>query len=536
MTAAASLPPAGSVGALPAAPRTRDNEPPLTADQLAYAASYAWNADHVEMTTVGIDIGSSTTHLMFARVHLRRRSQHHSSQYVVVEREVLWRSPVLLTPYVPDNTIDARRLGTFLRDCYQQAGIESAAVDSGAVILTGEALKRDNARAIADLFADASGTFVCASAGHHLEAVLSAHGSGAVAASRGQRGSRLHIDIGGGTSKIAVLADGEVLGTAAVAVGGRLVAYENGLVVRADGPALDIARAVGIPLRLGGPLAPEDERRLARAFTEVLVSVATRATVPPGYPPGLLLADDRPDGVRPTAVSFSGGVAEYLADTGKESFGDLAIPLAAEITEALRDGRLPLTVLGSAQRIRATVIGASQFTVQVSGNTVGLSSEAALPLRNVPVLRPRLDLSGPICPDVVAGAVTAAARVHDQAVGSDAVAVAVRWPGETTYPRLRALAAGLVKGMSGHLAADRPLVVLLDGDVGRSLAALLTEEMAVTAPLICLDGVELEEFDYVDIGEMVHPSRVVPVVIKSLLFAGADALPAPTSMSRAPAH
>ncbi|MGW4033184.1 ethanolamine ammonia-lyase reactivating factor EutA [Streptomyces sp. NPDC004838] len=536
MTAAVSRPPAGSDGDLPSATRGRDSDPPLTADQLAYADSYAWNADHVEMTTVGIDIGSSTTHLMFARVHLRRRSQNHSSRYVVVERDVLWRSPVLLTPYVSDNTIDAGRLAAFVGDCYRKAGVERSAVDSGAVILTGEALKRTNARAIADLFASESGTFVCASAGHHLEAVLAAHGSGAVAASRGRPDAGLHIDIGGGTSKIAVLADGEVLGTAAVAVGGRLVAFEDGRVVRAEGPALDIARTAGIPLRLGDPLSADDELRLARAFTEVLVSVATKGTVPPGYPDGLLLADDRPAGVRPGTVSFSGGVAEYLADAEKEDFGDLAMPLAAEIGEALHDGRLPLTVLGSAQRIRATVIGASQFTVQVSGNTVGLSSEAALPLRNVPVLRPRLDLSGPVCPDVVAGAVTAAARTQDAAVGSDAVAVAVRWTGATTYPRLRALAAGLVKGMSGHLAADRPLAVLLDGDMGRSLAALLIEELAVTAPLVCLDGVELEEFDYVDIGEMVHPSSVVPVVIKSLLFAADGALPAPPEPPGADAH
>ncbi|MGW6457989.1 ethanolamine ammonia-lyase reactivating factor EutA [Streptomyces sp. NPDC055078] len=523
MTTTASRPPAASDDSV----RTRDGGPPLTADQRAYAQSYAWNADHVEMLTVGIDIGSSTTHLMFARVHLRRRSQDHSSRFVVVEREVLWRSPVLLTPYVPDDTIDAGQLGAFISGCYEQAGVERSAVDSGAVILTGEALKRTNARAIADLFAGEAGTFVCASAGHHLEAVLAAHGSGAVAASRGRPDATLHIDIGGGTSKIAVLADGEVLGTAAVAVGGRLVAYEDGHVVRADAPALEIARAAGIPLRLGGVLRAEDESRLVRAFADVLVGVATRGAVPPGYPPGLLLADDRPAGVRPGAVSFSGGVAEYLADTEKESFGDLAVPLAAELNEALRDGRLPLPVLGSAQRIRATVIGASQFTVQVSGNTVGLSSEAALPLRDVPVLRPRLDLSGPVCTDVVAGAVTAAARVHDTAAGAGAVAVALRWPGETTYPRLRALAAGLVKGMSRHLADGRCLVVLLDGDVGRSLAALLTEELAVTAPLICLDGVELEEFDYVDIGEPARPSRVVPLVIKSLLFAASGPDPAP---------
>ena len=58
----------------------------------------AWAADNVELTTVGIDIGSSTSHLMFARVHLQRLGTALSSRFVVVGRKVLWKSPILLTP------------------------------------------------------------------------------------------------------------------------------------------------------------------------------------------------------------------------------------------------------------------------------------------------------------------------------------------------------------------------------------------------------------------------------------------------------
>ena len=183
----------------------------------------AWSADNVELVTVGIDIGSSTSHLMFARVHLQRLTTALSSRFVVVDRKTLWQSPILLTPYLPDFTIDVDELSGFIGGSYAYAGIEPGDIDSGAVILTGEAIKRHNARAIADLFSEEAGRFVCASAGHHMECQLAAHGSGAVALSRGHGVRLLNIDIGGGTTKFALIDHGRIAATAAIAVGGRLL-------------------------------------------------------------------------------------------------------------------------------------------------------------------------------------------------------------------------------------------------------------------------------------------------------------------------
>ena len=204
----------------------------------------AWAADNVELVTVGIDIGSSTSHLMFARVHLQRLSSALSSRFVVVGRSILWQSPILLTPYRPDYTIDADELAGFIGGCYAYAGIGREAVDSGAVILTGEALKRSNARAIADLFSEEAGKFVCASAGHHMECQLAAHGSGAVALSRGHNVTLLNVDIGGGTTKLALIEKGRVLATCAIAVGGRLAIEDgNAALTRIEAPAQEIAAA-----------------------------------------------------------------------------------------------------------------------------------------------------------------------------------------------------------------------------------------------------------------------------------------------------
>src|SRR5207248_10597659 len=165
-----------------------------------------------------------------------------SSRFVVVGRRILWQSPILLTPYRADYTIDVDELSGFIGGCYAYAGIDREKVDSGAVILTGEALKRRNARAIAELFSDEAGRFVCASAGHHMECQMAAHGSGAVALSRGHNATLLNVDIGGGTTKLALIEKGRILATCAIAVGGRLIVEEDAKgLSRIESPAQEIA-------------------------------------------------------------------------------------------------------------------------------------------------------------------------------------------------------------------------------------------------------------------------------------------------------
>src|SRR5258708_11062776 len=193
-----------------------------------------WIADHVSLMTVGIDIGSSGTQVIFSRVNLRRLGEDLSSRYFVVSRETLFQSSVALTPYRSEEHIDELRLGAIIDDAYNAAGIDPAGIDTGAVILTGEALRRENATAIAAIVAEKGGDFVCATAGHHMESMLAAYGSGAATVSSAEGQRILNIDIGGGTTKLAVVEHGKVVATAAVHVGGRLQVVEAGRIVRLD--------------------------------------------------------------------------------------------------------------------------------------------------------------------------------------------------------------------------------------------------------------------------------------------------------------
>jgi len=393
---------------------------------------------------------------MLARLRLQRLADALSSRYVVVERELIHRSPILLTPFAADGLIDVDALERFVGAAYVAAGYRMDQVDTGAVILTGAALERANARAIDELFAEQGGRFVCATAGHRLEAILAAHGSGAVARSRERGTTVLNIDVGGGTTKLALCVAGEVRGTSAIAVG---------------------ARHVPVPV-------PD--------MADTIVAAANGRGTPRDLLPPL------PESPRPDEIVLSGGVSEHFYGRDRTAHGDQGLALARAL-EARR-ARLPAPVVEGREGIRATVVGASQFTVQLSGSTIFVSTPAALPLRNVPVVRAEADALA-----------TAAASVE----GTGAIAFAIPWRDAPQHGALRALAESVLAAAGAH----RPLVVALDADVAHTLGRILVDELGATGPLVIVDGLDLRDLDYVDIGEIVRPAGVVPVVIKSLVFA-----------------
>ncbi len=244
----------------------------ITEDEAVAIARLIEEQDTLELVTVGIDIGSSTSHLLFAKVLMRRRTTDLSSKFEVIDRQVVWTSPIILTPFRADGMIDAHELSHFIAEAYSAAGFAAADIDSGAVILTGEAIKRPNARAIDEIFASQSGKFVCATAGHELESLLAAHGSGATTFSRQHSGTGLHIDIGGGTTKLALISDGEVLDVAAYAVGGRLLAQDaDGAWSRIDDSARLVAEDLGIELTPTTAADAEIRRHICERLAQVSV-------------------------------------------------------------------------------------------------------------------------------------------------------------------------------------------------------------------------------------------------------------------------
>lgn len=485
-----------------------------------------WRSERIALTSVGIDIGSSTSHLIFSRLVLRRQGIALSSRFVVVKREILYESPILLTPYLDKTTIDTKRLDEFIQKAYRQARVTPNDIDTGALILTGEAAKKKNAEAVAALFSAQAGKFVCATAGHNLEAILAAYGSGAVqaASTGGDEFTVMNVDVGGGTCKIAVVKRGAVIDTAALEVGARLVAFDrDGKINRLEEAGLKIGEAVGVPLSLGDSLTEDEKAKMAHTLCECLFEVLARGTLSP-ITQSLMLTPQLAFKDNIDALIFSGGVSEYIYNIEQTDYGDLGIRLGRLVREhaQLFSSQESVRLENPEVRIRATVIGASQYTVQVSGNTIFLSDNGLLPLRNLQVVTPGIVQREPLTSPDVRKAVEQALRRFDILDGERAAALAIHWNLGPSYPLIRTLAEGVAAAMKDHVDKGQPLVLVFDADIAKLVGNILDKELLPGAGIISIDGIDLKDFDFIDIGEELPDAKAVPVVIKSLIFRHAE--------------
>src|SRR5207237_2549259 len=286
---------------------------------------------------------------------------------------------------------------------------------------------------------------------------------------------------------------------AAIHVGGRLIAFgAEDRITRIEPSAQLIADALGISIELGKLISANDRRRMAAALVEILLDYLN-GREPSELGKALLLTEPLTlNGRSLDGMTFSGGVAEYIYGRETACYGDLGPDLAEALQRAAAQGRLPASPVALNEGIRATVLGASQYSVQLSGNTVHISDPAVLPLRNLPVVYARLKSMRPDA-EAVADAIRTGFVRLDLTEGEHPAAVALPWRGEPHYDNLRALADGIVRGMPRSLAAGYPLVIALDGDIGASLGGILHEDLDVGSPLIPIDGLQLVELDYVDV-------------------------------------
>jgi ethanolamine utilization protein EutA len=478
-----------------------------------------WIADHVSLVSVGIDIGSSGTQVIFSRVNLRRMGEDMSSRYFVTSRETLFESPVALTPYQSETRIDESALGDIIDGAYHASGLRPEDIDTGAVILTGEALRRENAEAISAILAEKGGDFVCATAGHHMEAMLAAYGSGAAGVSSDTGKRVLNIDIGGGTTKLGIIEHGRVVSTAAFHVGGRLVVVDAaGRLTRLDPAGRHLAHLAGFHWHLGDIVTRADLARVAEWMAEAVIR-AVRDCAPVPEIAGLFLTDPLAAIGPIDSVMFSGGVAEYVYGREDRDFGDMGRLFGTALRRRLDAGALPWELLPAQACIRATALGASEYSIQLSGNTISISNPGALlPRRNLQVLAPPFDFSGDIDPAAFAAAAAAHFTAFDLVEGAQDVALALRWRGLPEYGRVAALARAVIAALPSTIAAGRPIYLILDGDLAQTLGAVLREDFLLANDILVIDGVVLWDFDYVDLGRIRIPSGTVPVTVKSLVF------------------
>jgi ethanolamine utilization protein EutA len=477
------------------------------------------DTEETTLTSVGVDIGSATTHLVFSSVVMEQRD----GRYEVADRAVLFDSDILLTPYSDEDTIDADALGEFIAEQYRAASLTPDDIDTGALILTGVAVRRQNARAIGELFAVETGKFVSVSAGDHLEAAMTAYGSGATLNSELTGATVMNIDIGGGTTKIAICAAGKIVDLTALDIGARLIALDaEGRISRIEKAGKRLAAEIGLDLEPGMALTREQHEALANRMADRMMEVISFDTLSPGTEALMRLPPITWRG-RIDVVTFSGGVSEFIYGHDDRNFGDLGPALGKAIHS--RVTQAGFLIMEPVEGIRATVVGASQYTIQLSGTTIFVTPEDILPLRNVPVIAPdfalgdeKLDIAG------IAKAIGEALLRFDLADGEKPVAVCFDWLGSASYRRAHDFLQGVTQGLSHLLSSGHPLVLVCEGDIGKMFGLHAAEELKIAAPIVSIDGIALEAFDFIDIGAMLPGSGAVPVVIKSLLFPGTGEL------------
>lgn len=465
--------------------------------------------------SVGIDIGSTTTHLIFSKLTLEFVEEKH--KFEVVGRDIIYRSPISLTPFTGSYTIDVEELSSILFGAYRNVGYSPDEIDTGAIIITGEAARKHNAEKIVNLFAGQMGRFVCATAGPNYEAVLAAYGSGAVERSEREGTTVMNVDVGGGTSKIAIAKKGEIVDTACIFVGARpVVLDDSGKLVRTEETAEITARAKGIHLVPGEILSRDDQRKFAATLARCLYEVMNRGGLSDLTEQLMITGPLSYDG-KIDRITFSGGVAEYIYGYTDQYFGDLGRILGEEIRKASEDLRIPITE--PVERIRATVIGVSQYTLQVSGNTTFLSSPDLLPLRNLPVVSPHFSASV-MSEEGIEEVIRRALEMHDIAKGEGEFALAFRRSAisHPSYETMKTLASAVVSALQNTIRNGKTVILVFEADIGMGMGRVIEEDLGSKCNLVSIDEIRLKDFNFIDIGEPADKGGFIPVVIKSLVF------------------
>ena len=325
--------------------------------------------------------------------------------------------------------------------------------------------------------------------------------------------------MGGGTAKLAVCRDGEIVETAAINVGARLVAMdENGQVFRIEPAGRVIADELGIPLELGRTLAEDHQREMATLLAEALINAAERRPLDE-LTDRLMITAPLTYGGPIDEVPCSGGISEYVYGNETRNFGDLGILLGRAVWE--RVDRLGAPVERSDQGIRATVIGAGQYTIQVSGSTIYVSRPEMLPHRNLQVVTPLMP-EGHYTVDMVRDSVQEALRRLDVEEGEAPIALSFRWRMDPSYDRVGTLVDGIVAGLPKTISKRVPITVVFDTDIGGAVGTMLTRRLAPGHDVVSVDEVVVGDLDYIDLAEEREDVRAVPALysmtIESLVF------------------
>ncbi|HCT8102714.1 TPA: ethanolamine ammonia-lyase reactivating factor EutA [Enterococcus faecalis] len=468
------------------------------------------------LLTVGIDLGTSTTQLVLSELTVENFASAFTVPRISIsDKKVIYRSDIIFTPLLNQSEIDAEPIKAFVAEQYRQAGIHKQDIQMGAVIITGETARKSNANNVLRALSGYAGDFVVATAGPDLESIIAGKGAGAQTYSEKKRKPVVNLDIGGGTTNLAVFKDGEVIDTACFDIGGRLIKLDQQQKITYIAPKIqEIINKKGLTLHLGDQATEQNLLPIISELVAVLENSIGLGTQSPFYQ---LLVTNHPlrKGEELPIVTFSGGVADCLNTTSTNLFkyGDIGLLLGKYLRKSLIFSEKE--VLESAETIRATVVGAGSHTAEISGSTIAYR-EQILPVKNIPILKLAQE-------DETLTVTELGQRIQEKLnwhriEETPQIALAIRGMSNPTFADIQRYGQGIVEGLASLVAEQIPIIVMVDEDMAKALGHALSAHLPKDYPFICLDSVKVENGDYVDIGLPVAEGAVLPVIVKTLVF------------------
>ncbi|MBD7911260.1 ethanolamine ammonia-lyase reactivating factor EutA [Clostridium sp. Sa3CVN1] len=456
-----------------------------------------------EIYSIGVDIGTSTTEIIISKLKVKNTlSSSLIKETTIEDKEIIYKSPIVFTPFIDEFTIDFQKVKEFVIEALLKSKIEKSHISTGAVIITGETARKENAKEVTDNLSEYLGDFVVATAGPKLESLLAGYGSGAYEMSKKLNRRIVNLDIGGGTTNISIFNCGECEQTFALDIGGRLIKFDyEGRVIYLSKRIEFLLKDLGIDFRKKVNLNVLEIlcKRLSESLLEVcslkeLSKDTEKLFISEGFTP-----------FKADYISFSGGVGEYMGEKNVDLFkhNNIGVLLGKCIFEEFEPYRN--RIIFPKEKIRATVIGAGNHSLTVSGSTI-VFDKSILPLKNIPIIKPFNNKEN--LKDIYL-----LGKKKLDMYESTLVAISLVGPKSPSYEEIKLMGNEIIKLFEN---VEGPIIVVLENDFAKALGQVISLNLNKKREVICLDKISTRNGDYLDIG--LPLANAIPVVIKTLIY------------------
>ncbi|UZQ52629.1 ethanolamine ammonia-lyase reactivating factor EutA [Clostridium kluyveri] len=465
-----------------------------------------------KILSVGIDIGTTTTQVIFSEITIQNTADSFFVPKVkIVDKRIIYKGKIYFTPLVSRKSINLEKLKSIIQQEYNRANVKKEHISTGAIIITGETARKENAQQVLNILSDFAGDFVVATAGADLESILAAYGAGAYKVSKNISGKVVNFDIGGGTTNACVFSEGKIVDSFALHIGGKLIGFDDsGNVIYISEKIGRLLESLNLNINIGSRPKLYDLNILVSKFADIIFKIGSNINL--SLEEMELFIQHKNKELTAQVFMFSGGVAEFvysdyevniLEDTLK--YKDIGPLLGVYIRGILKEGKYKF--LEPKEKIRATVIGAGSHSIKISGSTI-IFDEDILPIKNIPIIKVKDDLLEH--QDVMYEYVSEKIKMY----GDSMVAISFKGPLSPSYRQIQLMAGGIIKCFK--IIKHYPIIVVVENDFAKALGQTIKARCNFSRKVVCIDGISTDNGDYIDIGKSV--GGIIPVAVKTLIF------------------